>query len=140
MKLLMHPDTAKLVKGQFASLKLGDSDVRLAGNGLFRMEIVESQFMDRTRWDERWVPPNGGRFFELTSRDESWARPLGLGHVEKIDMGPLIIEINDKAMEMMALPMQYATGFFSPPMLTPRGMSTSDMPSLSELIRTMGAF
>ncbi len=57
----------------------------------FDCQVTISPLMDDRWTQEKWIPPPASRFFELTSDDESWAKSLGLGTIEIIDIGPLIL-------------------------------------------------
>ncbi len=50
---------------------------------------------------QKWHPPASGQFTELEVSDEAWARPLGLGSVEQIDKGPLILKIAERTLEAL---------------------------------------
>lgn len=46
------------------------------------------------RWvKEKWYPPPPKKFTELGPEDEIWAKYLGLGYIEHVDIGPLIISV-----------------------------------------------
>ena len=43
------------------------------------------------KWATGWIPPEAERFVEYGPEDESWARPLGLGHIGELVGQPLFM-------------------------------------------------
>lgn len=93
--LAMHPKTAQALRGQLVKTEIDGKPAAFVV-GDFRYQITESALLPERRWNERWVPPKGDRFFELDASDESWARPLGLGTVETVDLGPYVLHLSEK--------------------------------------------
>lgn len=63
---------------------------------LFGIPLIESDHLPERFYNSVWHPPEGDRFVEYDSSDEAWMRPLGLGRVEQIDMGPYILLMQEK--------------------------------------------
>lgn len=84
--LVMHPKTYEK-----ASAAMGIP----AGYELIP-DVLLNDLVPQNDLQTRWVPPPAGRFTELTAEDECWARPLGLGRLETIDLGPVIYKINQR--------------------------------------------
>lgn len=101
------------------------------------IHITASDFIPDRRWDERWVPPPAGRFTELGPEDECWARDLGLGHVEKIDIGPLVIQFNEHAMRELMKPMSMPVGILMGDETRFSSSTAADMASIEDIVRRM---
>lgn len=86
--LMMHPNTYDLIRQQEEWPK----------TKLFEPAMILSPLVQERDLKTEWVPPPAGRFTELTSEDEEWAEPLGLGTFRTVDLGPVIYRINQSVL------------------------------------------
>lgn len=87
--IIIHPNNM----GYLSSLKIGDDEGnfhRISG-----IEILEDSMIPERNIEEMWEPPQPSRFVTYGPEDESWMRPLGLGTVKQIDVGPLFVEMRE---------------------------------------------
>ncbi len=116
--LIMHPATYAKVKKAMGVPEQYD----------LLLDVVLDDLVPQNDMTTRWVPPAAGQFTELTAEDEAWARPLGLGRVESVNLGPLIYkmkgQLSDWLNEEMLKPMPIP------------GMFTSHVSPLAELPST----
>ncbi len=96
--LLMHPRTYDKIKAAMG----------VPENYELIPDVSLCDLVPENDLQTRWVPPPAGRFTELTASDESWARPLGLGHLETVDLGPVIYRIKSRLRDL------FKAGLFSP--------------------------
>lgn len=64
------------------------------GVDLYGIPVFYGAHIPERNIEEHWRPTPWGQFAELEETDEPWARPLGLGRIERIDHGPAIFQIN----------------------------------------------
>jgi hypothetical protein len=98
-EFVMHPNNAKL----FPAAK---SPAAFA-SPLYGIPVHFDKAIPERKLRTKWHPPKGSRFVEYGPEDEPWMRPLGLGSVETVDDGPLIVEVNRSAMERMERSLEY---------------------------------
>lgn len=100
--IVTHPNNM----GYLSSLQIGDGEENF--HRICGIEIHEDSFMPERSIQEVWEPPQTSRFVTYGPEDESWMRPIGLGTVKQVDIGPLFIEMQDKVdhlvMEMLYEP------------------------------------
>jgi hypothetical protein len=84
----VHPKTMRLICEQLPAVGGVVSIMPL------RFQV--SDLIPERDMRDQWFPPAADKFVEYGPEDEHWMRPLGLGTVEKIDMGPLILAMKDR--------------------------------------------
>lgn len=89
-RLITHPDNLSILR----ALKHPESGLP-ASAWIDGLMVCTNTLMERRRIREVWHPPASERFVEYGPEDEAWARPLGLGRVERVDDGPLFYLVKD---------------------------------------------
>ena len=96
--ILTHPNNRKLLEEGLRAGRPDPLDDGLKAWGLDPLLGLPVRFTDtiperNTRQD--WHPPEGSRFCDYGPEDEAWMRPLGLGRIETVDLGPLFYDVPD---------------------------------------------
>ena len=93
--IYMNPKNADVLRCVVADRK--PSDPPPSGFlDLCSMPVYFSEFIPERNLIEQWCPPEGDRFCDYGPEDEMWMRHLGLGTIKTIDMGPLILKMQDR--------------------------------------------
>jgi hypothetical protein len=59
------------------------------------VKLVFSPYLNPRQTRTYWIPPDWGPFVELEASDECWARPLGIGALRTLDLGPLYYIVDE---------------------------------------------
>ena len=79
---ITHPNNRALLESAL------EPAVQEPGSMWLSNEIKFDPNVSERRTKQVWHPPAGDSFVEYEATDEAWMRPLGLGRVEEIDLGP----------------------------------------------------
>lgn len=82
-------------------------------NRLYESNLIvpELQWLSHPIRETVWRPPRAGQFTVLDARDESWARPLGLGEVISFKqfVDEMTERFNQAITEMLCIPTEQLT-------------------------------
>lgn len=87
----MHPTVKKVLDEVTGRVERNLTD--LAFGDLASLPLRVSPYVPARKTRKEWQPPEGGRFTGYGPEDEAWMRPLGLGTVVEVDLGPQVFEI-----------------------------------------------
>ena len=91
----MNPKNSGIFNGIVSELPFGPLE-HFAPSPFNSIPVVMSEHIPERDLREQWCPPEDDRFCGYGPEDEYWMRPLGLGTIKTIDVGPLLLAIEDK--------------------------------------------
>ena len=92
----LNPKNADVLRSIVAERGPLDPPPTPFADRLYSFPVYFSDAVPERNLHEQWCPPECDRFCDYGPEDETWMRPLGLGTIKTIDMGPLVLRIQER--------------------------------------------
>lgn len=96
-QLIGHPESFRKLSELLDRLPRADIDVLPAAGrpeALFGVPVTVSDIVPARDIQQKWLPPDDGRFTQYGPEDEAWMRPLGHGRLVDEDHGPVLFTLD----------------------------------------------
>lgn len=109
-KVFVHPNNLPLIESAFDKANPSRSSAFTPLSMMVGLPVEVTGAVPERDIEEVWHPPEAERFVSYGPEDECWARPLGLGSIERIDKGPAFWIVDTPDFLSLQMPI-YSTEF-----------------------------